>query len=330
MSMKDIAVGSAETRGPGIATGKLKLADYPDGSPMETPVVIVTGAKPGKTLWLHGCVHGNEYCGTFIIHEMLRSLDPAGLSGRVIALPALNITAFNKNQRLSPFEGYGGGDMNRCFPGVKGGPLTQQFAYAVYSELKKHAELFVDFHTAMTPDVNWALYAAYEGETGKVSRVLAKAWGYRDTLATPTDMLVGSAFMTAASEGIPSMIVEAGGKGPAFTREKVEDGAERLRNVMRAAGLLEGDVTDYGPIADFDRFDWVSAPRGGLFQPMVKCGDAIEVGTKLGRFFTIYGDDDGFAESPNKGIVLAIHPGPIMTNGETLVHIGLNPKEKIQ
>jgi uncharacterized protein len=325
--MDDIEIGNARTAGPGLATGRLKLADYPDGSPMATPVAILTGERPGKTLWLHGCVHGNEYCGTFIIHELLRSLAPDQVSGRVIALPALNISAFHKNQRMSPFEGYGGGDMNRCFPGTEGGPLTQQMAFAVYRELKRHADLFVDFHTAMTADVAWALYANYDSDAGAQSRTLAQAWGYRDTLATPPGMLAGSAFMTAAADGIASMIVEAGGKGYAFTRDTVKDGAERLRNVMRSAGLLGGPVRDYGPIAHFSDFAWVCAPRGGLFQPSVKCGDRLQVGTELGCYFDIYGDDDGIAESPHAGTVLAIHPGPIMSSGETLVHIGVGGQE---
>lgn len=328
--MKDITIGDATTKGPGVAQGRLKLADYPDGTPMAAPIVIVTGAKPGKNLWLHGCVHGNEYCGTHIIHTMLRGLDPQSMAGRVIALPALNISAFHRNQRMSPYEGYGGGDMNRCFPGDENGPLTRQMAYQTYRHLRQHADAFVDFHTAMTPDVRWALYANYEGDVGRRSRALAKAWGYRDTLAAPTDILVGSALMTAGADGIAAMIVEAGGKGPAFDQDTVTDGAERLRNVMRELGILDGAVTDYGPIADFDSFAWVHAPRGGLFSPAVKCGDRLDVGTVLGRFITLHGESDGEAVSPHEGTVLAIHPGPLMASGETLVHIGLNPREKRQ
>lgn len=328
--MKDITIGDTAASGPGVVQGWLKLADYPDGTPMAAPVIIITGAKPGKTLWLHGCVHGNEYCGTYIIHALLRSLDPQKMAGRLIALPALNISAFHRNQRMSPYEGYGGGDMNRCFPGDESGALTRQMAFRVYSHLKQHADAFVDFHTAMTPDVRWALYANYEGEVGSGGRALAKAWGYRDTLAAPTDILAGSALMTAGADGIPAMIVEAGGKGSAFNEETVTDGAERLRNVMRELGILEGSVTDYGPIADFDSFAWVHAPRGGLFQPVVKCGDPLDIGTVLGRFTTVHGESDGEAVSPHKGTVLAIHPGPLMANGETLVHIGLNPRENTQ
>lgn len=325
--MQAIEIGSAISREQGTVKGKLKVADFPDGLPMEVPVIIVRGARPGRTLWLHGCVHGNEYCGTFIIHELVRSLDPSAMAGNVIALPVLNLTAFHKNQRMSPFELYGGGDLNRCFPGLADGSLTQQIAYHVYRHLKRYADYLVDFHTAMTPDVRWALYAAFPGAVGEGGEGIARAFGFHSTLAASPDILGGSAMMTAAKDGIPAFIVEAGGKGPAFTRETVSDGAERLRNVLRHLGILAGEVRGYGTIANFARFAWVTAPRGGLFQPAVKCGDFLEAGTVLGHYFDLFGAPAGTAESPHPGTVLAIHPGPLMGNGETLVHIGLDARE---
>lgn len=327
--MEEIEIGSAATSGPGRTTGWLKLADYPDGSPMRSPVVILTGSRPGPTVWMHGCVHGNEYCGTKIIHACLRSLAAGDIAGRIVALPALNISAFNKGQRMSPFEGYNGGDMNRCFPGVEFGSLTQQMAYRVFRELKKHASVLIDFHTAHTPDVAWALYASAPAGVSATGETMARAWGYRDTLAAPSGMLAGSAMMTAAMEGIPAFIVEAGGKGPAFDPAVVDDGAERLRNVLRALGVLEGEVVDHGPIANFDDFAWIHAPRGGLFQPCVRCGETVSEGQAIGTFLDLYGEETGTAQSPKSGTVLAIHPGPVINNGDTLIHIGLNPRETL-
>ena len=57
------------------------------------------------------------------------------------------------------------------------------------------------------------------------------------------------------------------------------------------------------------------------------CCSRIKVGTRLGSYFDLHGEPSGDALSPHDGIVLAIHPGPIMGNGETLVHIGLDPRE---
>jgi uncharacterized protein len=325
--METIEIGTAVSRTPSTAKGFLDIGQLPDGRPMQAPVQIVRGEAEGPTLWLHGCVHGNEYCGTYLIHEALRSLSPRALKGTVVALPVLNITAFERNQRMSPFELYGGGDLNRCFPGKADGTVTQQVAHAIYTQLKRHADYLIDFHTAMTADVRWALFANVPGEVGRKGEDIARAFGYRSTLPAPVDILPGSAMMVAAHDGIPAFIVEAGGKGAAFTDEIVSDGAERLRNVMRHLGMLPGTVTDYGRQWHFSNFAWVHSTRGGLFQRAVKCGDRIEAGSVIGHYFDLHGWPAGDAKAPNAGIVLAIHPGPLMASGETLIHIGLDPRE---
>jgi predicted deacylase len=322
-----IAVGTAISTEQGLATGHLALGQRPDGSLMNTPVMILRGAKPGPTLWLQACIHGDEYCGTFIVQGLLHSLDAADLAGTIVALPLLNITAAEAKHRMSPFEGYHGGDLNRCFPGKPDGTLTEQMAHAIYAALKPQADLLIDLHTALTEDVSWALYANLPSDVGRRGEGIARAFGYRSTLPAPPDILAGSALMTAAHDGIPSFIIEAGGRGPSFTDDVVQDAVERLRNVLRHLGMLEGDVTDYGPLLYFSNFAWVRSLHGGLFERQVRCGDRVEAGSLLGRFYDLHGQLTAEARAPHPGVVLAIHSGPIMPSGDTLVHIGLEPRE---
>jgi predicted deacylase len=271
-------------------------------------------------------VHGNEYCGTFIIHEFIRQLAPEDLRGAVVALPVLNRTAFQRNQRMSPFEGMGGGDLNRCFPGRADGSVTEQMGNAIYTVLKRHADLLVDFHTAMTADTRWALFADLGGDVSAKGLEMARAFGFKHTLPTPKGILTGSSMMTAGADGIPAFIVEAGGMGPAFTPDTVADGAERLRNLARRMGLLPGAVTDYGPLVLFSNFDWVCSKQGGLYTPLVSCGDTVAAGQVVGHYCDVFGDPAGDAVAPSAGVALAVHPGPIIARGETLIHIGLEPR----
>ncbi len=324
--METIEIGSVRADKPGRFEGTLRVGALPDGAPIEIPVVIIRGREPGPVLWMHACVHGDEYCGTYNIHSFLRALDPAEVHGTVIALPALNLTAFRSYRRMSPFEGFNNGDMNRCFPGRPDGGFTEQAAYVVYRELKRYATHLIDFHTAFTPDTRWALYADTGGEVSEAGHRMARAFGYEHTLPTPKGTLVGSAMMSAAGDGIPAYIVEAGGVGTAFTPETVEDVTERLRNVARAIGLLNGEVTDYGPLTVFSNFHWANAPRGGLFKPAVACGEEVNEGDVVGTYYDLFGDESGIVRSPASGIVLAHHPGPIIPQGDVLIHIGLNPQ----
>ena len=98
--METIEVGSARAERTGRYEGMLKVGAMPDGAPVDLPGVIVRGTVPGPVLWMHGCVHGNEYCGTFAIHAFLRSLRPEQVKGAVVALPLLNITASRMRQRM--------------------------------------------------------------------------------------------------------------------------------------------------------------------------------------------------------------------------------------
>jgi predicted deacylase len=324
--MKLIEVGSARADKPGRFDGALKVAEHPDGSPVEIPVTIVRGAKDGPVMWMHACVHGDEYCGTFNIHSFVRSLDPAEMTGTVIALPIVNITAFRAYRRMSPFEGFNNGDMNRCFPGNPNGGFTEQMAFAIYQQLKTYATHLVDFHTAFTADTRWALYADTGGDVSKGGRLMAEAFGYENTLPTPKGTLVGSAMMTAAGDGIPAYIAEAGGLGTSFSMETVRDVTERLRNLARAIGILPGTVTKYGPLTTFSNFHWANAPRGGLFRPSVRTGIHVREGDVVGTYYNLHGEADGDVTAPASGVVLAYHPGPIIPQGDVLIHIGLNPQ----
>lgn len=324
--MKPLEIGTARALTTGVSRGELTIGELPDGSPMNIPVVIVRGAKDGPTLWMHGCVHGNEYCGTYIIHEFVRGLDPAQLSGTVVALPVLNITAFQKNQRMSPFELMSIGDLNRCFPGRPDGATTEQMGHAIYSVMRQHADVLIDFHTALTTDTRWALYADVGGEISAKGLEIAKAFGYTHTLPTPKGTLNGTAMMAAAAEGIPAFIVEAGGMGPAFTREVVVDAAERLNNVARRLGMLPGQVIQHPPLVLFSNFHWVCSQRGGLFRPLVSCGQMVKADQVIGHYYDVFGDLKADAISPSSGVVLAMHPGPIIARGDTLIHIGLDPR----
>ena len=59
----------------------------------------------------------------------------------------------------------------------------------------------------------------------------------------------------------------------------------------------------------------------------MKCGERIAEGEAIGTYFDLFGDERGVAHAPAGGVVLAIHPGPIIPQGDVLVHIGLDPKQ---
>uniref|UniRef100_UPI003F495267 hypothetical protein n=1 Tax=Cupriavidus necator TaxID=106590 RepID=UPI003F495267 len=49
--------------GPARTSGQLPVGSMASGMSVTLPYVAVRGAQPGRTLWLHGQVHGDEING---------------------------------------------------------------------------------------------------------------------------------------------------------------------------------------------------------------------------------------------------------------------------
>ena len=78
----------------------------------------------------------------------------------------------------------------------------------------KYADYLIDFHTAMTADVRWALFANIPGEVGKKGEGIARAFGYRSTLPAPPDILRRLRHDDRREGRHPGLHRRGGGKGP--------------------------------------------------------------------------------------------------------------------
>ena len=52
-----------QASGPARTSGHLPVGSMASGMAVTLPYVAVRGARPGRTLWLHGQVHGDEING---------------------------------------------------------------------------------------------------------------------------------------------------------------------------------------------------------------------------------------------------------------------------
>src|SRR5260370_19228729 len=79
------------------------------------PVPIAVFANgAGPTVLVSAGNHGDEYEGQVILHALIRELDPAKVSGRLIVMPALNYPAVLAGSRRSPPDLR---HFNRALPG---------------------------------------------------------------------------------------------------------------------------------------------------------------------------------------------------------------------
>ena len=86
------------------------------------PVASIKNGNGPRILLMAGN-HGDEYEGQVALGKLIRSLEPAEVSGRIIILPSANFPAAMAGMRTSPLDE---GNLNRSFPGDPyGGPTAQ-------------------------------------------------------------------------------------------------------------------------------------------------------------------------------------------------------------
>lgn len=107
------------------------------------PIICIRNGE-GPTALLVAGNHGDEYEGQVALLELVRSLEPGDVRGRIIIMPALNYPAVEAGRRVSPLDG---GNLNRLMPGNPVGSPTSMIAHYVCNVLLPMADLLVDLHS---------------------------------------------------------------------------------------------------------------------------------------------------------------------------------------
>ena len=132
--------------GPGRSVGFLYIPQSPDHDAWGTvriPLAVVANGT-GPTVIVEAGNHGDEYEGQIIVGELIRSLAPSQVQGRLILVPSVNIPASTAGKRTSPDDGL---NLNRVFPGDHAGSITQQIAAFFSDELLSRADAFLSLHS---------------------------------------------------------------------------------------------------------------------------------------------------------------------------------------
>ncbi len=301
--------------------GFLRVGETP-GGPIELPLVVVHGARPGPTLCLTGGVHATEYPGQTAVREVTRRLDPAALAGTVIAVPVVNLPMFvGRTPFVSPIDGL---NLNRVAPGRADGTITERIAHVLFEELLARATHHIDCHGGDLTEVLWP-YAAYrltgKPEQDEAGEAMARCYSPRIVAlfreGTPL-VPAGTITTEAARRGIVSILGEcgsAGGLDPADVATHVHG----ITNVMRFLGMLPGEpAVARDQLVGVDQFI-VSAGRGGLLRLAVGIGETVAAGQALGEIWDVFGDVVETLRAPARGVVRIIWTHKAVNAGDPIL-----------
>jgi len=291
MAVRTRIIADIDWERAGKALGHLRVPHSHDNSAWGTvaiPVVVVRNGE-GPTLLLTGGVHGDEYEGPIVLHDLARALMPEDIRGRVIIIPALHFPAARAGTRTSPIDGK---DVNRTFPGEPAGSFAQVLSHYVTHFLIPLADAIVDLHSGgrSLDCLPCTMSHILDGEEA-TARTLAfgRAFGAPYHIMSREVDGSGTFQSTAEARGVLAMSSELGGcnrvslRGLAVTERGV-------RNVLRFLGITEGPVEVDRPTRIMilpDPESYGFAPCRGIYRPFFELGNVVEAGQPAGAIYDI-------------------------------------------
>ncbi|MBN9307550.1 MAG: succinylglutamate desuccinylase [Devosia sp. 67-54] len=250
------------------------------------PLAVIKNGT-GPTVILEGGNHGDEYEGPITLGEMIRELDPAEVSGRLIILPALNTPAVGAGQRTSPVDGL---NINRSFPGDPLGTITQQIAAYMDEVILPMGDAFLDLHSGGS-SLNIMPSAAIEPTPDPVLRKknIAAVLAFDAPVTVVIDNLgdTRTAMATAVRHGLVAVGTEMAGAGT-VSLDALGICRRGVRNVLAHLGVLP--PTGATPKSRPEMILRIPGPEGfvlattdGVFEPFHALGTQVSAGQPAGR-----------------------------------------------
>ena len=298
-------------------SGELELAN----GDIRLPATVLHGHGTGKTMLITAGVHAGEYVGIQAAIELSQKLKIEKVNGTIIIIKVINRPAFEARNGSMGLDD--GKNLNREFPGNPDGTEMERLAWAISQELQPAADYYIDLHSGddyekLIPYVYYAGAAA--GEVVSLSRQMAEQVDV--PYMVKSNVASGGSYNYAASQGIPSILIERGGMGD-WTYEEVRSTRRDVRNILCHLGIYQGlkDFRTYYPL-DVADVRYQDAEENGLWYPFKKVGDMIQEGDILGEVRDYEGNVKEVSVAEFDGVLLyqcgtlqVLGNGPMVTYG---------------
>jgi predicted deacylase len=309
ISINGCTVGIGETK-----EVHLNIARLPTYTPIELSVNVFRGEEDGPVLLLTGGIHGDEINGVEIIRRMIASGQITPAKGTVIAIPLVNIYGFIQKQRDLP----DGKDINRSFPGSRGGSLARLVANALMEEIFPCIDAGIDFHTGGSARANYPqLRCSFKVEE---NRRFAAAFAAPVTI---NSSLIDQSFRKAAHKKGKSILVFETGEANRFDQFGIRIGINGTLRLMKFLGMNDHAPESTGTDI-YQKTTWKRAGSAGLFHHEVELGDKIRKNEILGYISDPFGHEWFKVKSPQSGRVIGLNNAPVIHKGDALLHIAYN------
>ncbi|WP_439151011.1 succinylglutamate desuccinylase/aspartoacylase family protein [Winogradskyella sp.] len=305
---EDVALGES-------AKVSFNVAKLHTQNTIDVPVIIERSKKPGPTVLITAGIHGDEVNGVEIVRQIIAKGINKPKKGTIICVPVINVFGFIHMDREFP----DGRDLNRMFPGIRGGSLASRVAFKLVTEILPHADLVLDFHTGGADRFNAAQIRIIKNEDNLDE--LAQVFGAPFVLYSKH--LKKSFRNTCYKLGIPVLLFE-GGKSFHIDKTITNTGVNGAKRVLHHLGMLGSKFKVSKPkkaCIYITNSKWIRANYSGMFKSTITINSEVKKGEVLGNITDPYGSFNHFVKAPNDGYIFNINESPIIYQGDAIFHI---------
>jgi predicted deacylase len=260
------------------------------------PLTVMVGpkAEAGQGLVAFGSNHGNEYEGPMVVSRLMRSLDIADITGRIILAPVLNPAAFHAGTRDSTLDDRV--NLNRAFidgagvnPAIRG--VTHRIAAFVRQCIWPHVHVVIDLHAGGQVARFLPLTSFHPVDDPAQSRAIEETARWFGTPLVISYQNETPGLLPSEAERLGKITVGTElGFGGAVSAEGVRYGLQGVRAAAIRHGQLRGEIAKFGHHAAgtqrrasmVDRACFTPAPFAGHYEPLLECGAEVKAGEPVG------------------------------------------------
>jgi hypothetical protein len=311
--MKLLHIAGHELRPGEFKEININIARLPSHTQIDTPIFVYRAPEEGPTLALMAGMHGDEINGMEIVRRIIDNGYHKVKRGTVLCMPIINVYGFLNYSREVP----DGKDINRSFPGSKGGSLASRVAWHVTHEVIPYIDYGIDFHTGGAMRTNYPQVRCVMQD--KINVELAHAFHAPFTIDSP--FRPHSLRQTAARQE-KNIIVYEGGESVRFDHQAILEGINGTLRLMRHLKMIDWAPEPREENRIIWSSSWVRAKTAGLFQPTIQCGELVQRHQLVGTITDPFGEFKENIKSPAMGYVVGLNNNPVVNAGDALLHLG--------
>lgn len=291
---------------------QLNIARLPTYTNIDLPVHVLRAEEDGPTLLLTGGLHGDELNGIEIIRRMIGKDLLVPQKGSVIAIPLVNVYGFIQNVRGLP----DGKDINRSFPGIKGGSLARLLAYTLMNEIVPKIDYGIDFHTGGAARSNYPQVRC----TFNVDKNKELANAFEAPFVIHSSLIEKSFRKAAHKKGKHILVYEAG-ESTRFYEHGIQEGINGTLRLMKYLGMKKEAPKPLQKTEVYRKSTWIRAKYAGLFRPKIELGEKVKQRQVLGYITDPYGNEQFKFVCPHDGRIIGLNYAPVVHKGDALLHL---------